>query len=60
MLMAAKVPALATAAREATSNGQCVVIGLQSTGEANQKDNKNEEGATPAHCCFWQSSLPCI
>jgi len=35
MLMASKVPTCAELALEAVRNGMCVVIGLQSTGEAN-------------------------
>lgn len=35
MLMAAKVPACAKLAKQAIADGMCVVIGLQSTGEAN-------------------------
>ena len=35
MLMAAKVPACAQIALDAVRDGMCVVIGLQSTGEAN-------------------------
>lgn len=35
MLMAAKVPTCAQIALDAVRGGMCVVIGLQSTGEAN-------------------------
>ena len=47
MLMAAKVPALADEARAAIESNHSVVIGLQSTGEANQKAVADEEGARP-------------
>ena len=52
MLMAAKVLSLSKEAHEALAAGKCVVIGLQSTGEANQKDNKEEEGAPLPGTCL--------
>jgi hypothetical protein len=51
MLMAAKVPSVAADAKEAILAGHSVVIGLQSTGEANAKAEADEHGA---HIC----SLP--
>lgn len=45
MLMAAKVPALAREARAAIEADCAVVIGLQSTGEANQKAEVEANGA---------------
>ena len=38
--MAIKIPTLVEIARQALANGQCVVIGLQSTGEARLNDGK--------------------
>jgi hypothetical protein len=49
MIMAAKVPQLAREAQEAIMHGFAVVIGLQSTGEANQKKQCEENGECP---CF--------
>lgn len=46
MLMAAKVPALADEALKAINSNHCVVIGLQSTGEANMQAEK-EKGGIP-------------
>lgn len=44
MLMAAKVPALASEALKAIQNNHSVVIGLQSTGEANMNAEKEKQG----------------
>lgn len=54
MLMASKVEALAEEARTAVRNDYSVVIGLQSTGEANQQAERESKGAhlmLPAHSC---------
>lgn len=45
MLMAAKVPALAEEALKAIQNGHSVVIGLQSTGEANMTSEREKQGS---------------
>lgn len=45
MLMASKVEALAKEARECVANDYSVVIGLQSTGEANLQAEKDRQGA---------------
>jgi hypothetical protein len=42
LCMACKVPRVIQLANEATSSGKCVVIGLQSTGEANTLDQLND------------------
>lgn len=44
MCMAAKVPSAVRMAEDALSNGKCVVIGLQSTGEARTADVVAERG----------------
>jgi hypothetical protein len=49
MLMAAKVPALAAEALRAIQNQHAVVIGLQSTGEANMQSEKEKQGALACH-----------
>jgi hypothetical protein len=44
MCMAAKVPAAVRMAKDAVANGKCVVIGLQSTGEARTADVIADKG----------------
>merc|ERR1711965_167012 len=44
LCVASKVPAVIDAAKKAIKEGQCVVIGLQSTGEARTKDAIEEYG----------------
>jgi hypothetical protein len=53
MLMAAKVPALAHEARQSVVEGHSVVIGLQSTGEANMHAEQERQGE-----CACLVSLP--
>lgn len=50
MCMSAKVPAAVRLAKEALNENKCVVIGLQSTGEA-----RTEEAVTKYVCIvfFW-------
>lgn len=57
MLMAAKVPALADEASKAIQNSHSVVIGLQSTGEANMQSEKEKQGA--GYLRFVQSAVFC-
>lgn len=49
MCMSAKVPAVVRLAKKALTENKCVVIGLQSTGEA-----RTEEAVTKyvSFCCF--------
>jgi hypothetical protein len=56
MLLSAKVPLLAKMANEAVENNMCVVIGLQSTGEAGI--NKVRVCFTPPP--FFRHSLPLL
>ncbi|KAK9865736.1 hypothetical protein WJX84_001418, partial [Apatococcus fuscideae] len=44
MCMAAKVPALVEISKQALQDGQCVVIGLQTTGEARTAELVSEQG----------------
>jgi len=43
MLMAAKVESVAQLSKEALNDGMCVVIGLQSTGEASAERTRQEQ-----------------
>jgi hypothetical protein len=49
MCMSAKVPAVARLAKEALAENKCVVIGLQSTGEA-----RTEEAVTKYVCSHFR------
>lgn len=51
MLMGAKVPTCAHQALQAVADGMCVVVGLQSTGEANTAAVREQEGYMQA----WRS-----
>ena len=44
LLMAMKVPSVVQLAREARAEGKCVVIGLQTTGEARMAEALKEAG----------------
>lgn len=59
MLMAAKVPALAEEALKAIQNEHSVVIGLQSTGEANLQSEKEKQGAYTRHTHSLVTELSC-
>jgi len=53
MCMSAKVPATVRLAKQALVDGKCVVIGLQSTGEA-----RTEEAVTKYVCISIMYSFP--
>lgn len=54
MCMSAKVPATVRLAKQALVDEKCVVIGLQSTGEA-----RTEEAVTKYVCIWIMYSIPC-
>lgn len=53
LCMSLKIPAVVQAARAALAEGHCVVVGLQSTGEA----ALDAMGCTPGEACGWVSTL---
>lgn len=48
LCVALKIDHVVNVAKEAIDNGDCIVIGLQSTGESAMEDHEPENGDTPS------------